>query len=114
MTQAVVYTKTIVMPTANELEGMIKYAEEIVTWLGDKDAFRQDLKYLRQQGIKRKDLAVLFNVAPVTISFWQAGFRFPENQNQRCIVIIRELAKCLREQNKAQREAGLKPQVSYS
>jgi hypothetical protein len=102
------------MPTADELEGMVKYADEVITWLGDKESFRQDLKYLRQQGIRNKDLALLFNVTPVTISFWKAGFRFPENQNQRCIVIIREMAKCLREQNKVQRAAGLKPQVSYS
>jgi hypothetical protein len=106
------------MPTASELEHICNHADEVITWLEDKESFRQDLKYLRQQGIRNKDLATLFNVTEVTICYWRAGVcfpgYFPGSRNQRCIVIIREMARCLKEQNKAQREAGLKPQVSYS
>jgi len=88
-----------------------KEVTEITSRLEDKHAFSQDLLYLRSRGIQQKRLATVLNTTVRNVRYWQEGKHLPKKL--RCYLIIRRLAKCIREKEEAQREAGSKPQVVH-
>ena len=82
---------------------------KVVSQLEDKQTFSQDLSYLQRNGISQAQLAILFNTTKRSIKYWKSGQFKPRKLSY--ILMIREMAKCLREREKAQRETGLRPQV---
>jgi len=83
--------------------------KEISTRLEDKHAFSHDLFYLRSRGIQQKQLAAFLNTTVRNIQYWQREKHLPKRVGH--FLIIRRLAKCIREKEEEQREAGSKPQV---
>jgi len=82
---------------------------KVVSQLEDKQTFSQDLSYLQRNGISQAQLAILFNTTKRNIRWWKSGKHRPTNLSY--MLMIREMAKWVREKEKAQREAGLRPQV---
>jgi len=112
MTRVDVYIK----PTPVRLEELDLFAlgrevKEISTRLEDRHAFSQDLFYLRSRGIPQKSLAAFLNTTARNIQYWQREKHLPKRLGH--FLIIRRLAKCIREKEKAQREAGSKPHVVH-
>ena len=86
-----------------------KEVKDMSSRLEDKDAFSQDLYYLRSRGIRQKRLAVVLNTTDRNVRKWQEGKHLPKKLSH--YLLIRRLAKCIREKEEAQREASLRPQV---
>lgn len=86
--------------------------KDMTSRLEDKDAFSQDLFYLRSRGIQQKRLATVLNTTVRNVRHWQEKKHLPKKLSH--FLIIRRLAKCIREKEEAQREAGLKPQLVRS
>lgn len=110
MTQPAIYYK----PSPVKLEdfnlgALGKEVDEVISRLEDKHIFSEDLMYIQNNGIRQVQLAILFNTTTRTIRRWNCGKHKPTKLSY--ILIIRRLAKCIREKEKAQREAVLKPQV---
>lgn len=91
------------------LSALGKEVGGVVSRLEDKQTFSQDLKYLRRNGILQVQLATLFNTSIRNIQYWESERHKPRELSY--MLMVREMAKWLREREKAQREAGLKPQV---
>lgn len=84
-------------------------ATKVISWLEDKDMLSRDLIYLQRNGVMQTQLAIFFNTTTRTIRRWKKGQYKPRDLSY--ILIVREIARCLRARKKAQQEAGLKPRV---
>ena len=84
-------------------------ATKVISRLKDKDILSRDLIYLQRNGVKQTQLAIFFNTTTRTIRHWKKGQYKPRNLSY--ILMIREIARCLRARKKAQQEGGLKPRV---
>lgn len=110
MTEVKIYNKP--QPVRLEELDLITLGREVNDMsarLEDKNAFSQDLYYLRSRGIQQKRLAAGLNTTPRNIQYWQEKKHLPKKL--RHYLIIRRLAKCIREKEEAQREACSKPRV---
>ncbi|MBA7709472.1 hypothetical protein ES703_118390 [subsurface metagenome] len=110
MTQPTVYLKPA--PVKLEEFNLLPLSlgiNKIVSRLEDKQTFSRDLIYLQRNGISQAQLAILFNTCTRNIRYWKSGQFKPRKLSY--MLMIREMAKWVREKEKAQREAGLRPQV---
>lgn len=110
MTEVKIYNKPAPVRLEElDLITLGREVKDISSLLEDKDAFSQDLFYLRSRGIQQKRLAAVLNTTPRNVRKWQEKKHLPKKLSH--FLIIRRLAKCLREKEEAQREACSKPQV---
>ncbi len=110
MTQPVVYYKPPPVKLEDfNLGALGKEVDEVISRLEDKHIFSEDLRYLQNNGVQQVQLATLFNTTTRNIRHWNGGRHKPRKLSY--ILIIRRLAKCIREKEEVQREAVLKPRV---
>lgn len=92
-----------------DLGNVAEEVTKVISRLEDKDILSRDLIYLQRNGVKQTQLAIFFNTTTRTIRHWKKGQYKPRDLSY--ILIVREIARCLRARKKAQQEGGLKPRV---
>lgn len=85
---------------------------ELLSRLYNHEAFNQDLKYLKSRGITQKTLISILNISKRSFQYWKKGEVKPKNPYY--FLMVRRMAKQLREKEKAQREVSIKPRVTAS
>lgn len=104
-----VYYKTSVSLDTESIRAISQEITELLSRLYNYTTFSRDLKYLKSQGITQKTLSGLLSISKRSIQYWRKGEVTP--QNLYGFFMVREMAKRLREKERAQREAGLTPHV---
>jgi len=92
------------------VEALRQKIDEILSPLNDQERFKQDISYLRSRGVTQNTLIGILKVSKRSFLYWKKGEVTPRSPCH--FLLIREFARRLREKEKAQREAGLKAQVT--
>lgn len=112
MMQPSVYNKPLPVDLTNlNLDGLGREVTQVVGRLQDRDTLSKDLKLIQSRGIPQRQLANLFNRTTRTIRRWKSGKHTPKELDH--ILLIRGIAKCIREREEEQRASGLRPQVVH-
>jgi len=105
-----IYYDTPLVIDAERVEALRQEIDEKLAPLNDYDRFRQDIAYLRSRGIRQKQLAILLKVSQRTFRYWKSEAVTP--RSPRHFLLVRMLAKTLRQQETERRAAGIKPSIT--
>lgn len=105
-----VYYKSTVRLDRESVIAVHQEIGELLSRIYNPEAFNRDLKYLKSRGITQKTLVRILNISKRSIQYWKKGEVKPKTPYY--FLMIRSIAKLLREKEKAQREAAIKPQVT--